>query len=143
MENKRLYGKLCFLHRQMSRENNRLFAEFDLTPVQMNVLFHIYVKMREGQKMNQKDIEKFVNLRASSVSSLITNLENDGFLTRTLTDGNKRAKYLELTEKGKLVCVKNSMLFDECDSAIQSALSADEQETFEALLQKIIDSISK
>ena len=81
-------------------------------------------------------------MRPSSVSTLISNLEKDGFLVRTVSDGDARSKYLELTEKGKYVCIKDKLFMDSCDSAIQNALTEEEQEVFEKLLQKIIDKIT-
>lgn len=141
-ENKRLFGKLCYLHRQMRRENNQLFTEYGVTPVQMHALIFIHKSVKSGQRVCQKDVEKQINLRPSSVSTLISNLEKDGFLVRTVSDGDARSKYLELTEKGKYVCIKDKLFMDSCDSAIQNALTEEEQEVFEKLLQKIIDKIT-
>lgn len=66
----------------------------------------------------------------------------DGFLKRTVSEGDARSKHLELTEKGSYICIKEKLFMDSCDSAIQNALSPQEQEELEKLLQKIIDSIS-
>ena len=141
-ENKRLFGKLCYLHRQMCRENNQLFTEYGVTPVQMHALIFIHKSVKAGQRVCQKDVEKQINLRPSSVSTLISNLEKDGFLVRTVSDGDARSKDLEITEKGKYVCIKDKLFMDSCDSAIQNALTEDEQEVFEKLLQKIINKIT-
>ncbi|MDE6867739.1 MAG: MarR family winged helix-turn-helix transcriptional regulator [Clostridia bacterium] len=143
MENKRLYGKMCYLHRQMYRENVQMFAEHGVSPVQMHAMVFIRKRLMQGEKVMQKDIEKFINLRASSVSTLISNLESKGFITRSVSDGDGRAKYIELTEKGNNICMKDRQLMEKCDSAIQSALGKDEQEEFERLLTKIIDSVSE
>lgn len=116
-ENKRLFGKLCYLHRQMCRENNQLFTEYGVTPVQMHALIFIHKSVKAGQRVCQKDVEKQINLRPSSVSTLISNLE-------------------------KYVCIKDKLFMDSCDSAIQNALTEDEQEVFEKLLQKIINKIT-
>lgn len=142
-ENKRLFGKLCYLHRQMCRENNQLFAEYGVTPVQMHALIYIRKSEKAGLKVCQKDVERQINLRPSSVSTLISNLEKDGFLIRTVSEGDARSKYLELTEKGKCLCIKDKLFMESCDGAIQNALTENEQNEFEKLLQKIIDSISE
>ena len=143
MENKRLYGKMCFLHRQMYRENIQLFAKYVVSPVQMHAMVFIRKCSMKGEKVMQKDVEKFINLRASSVSTLISNLESKGFITRTVSEGDGRARYIELTEKGNNICLKDKQLMEKCDGAIQSALDKDEQVEFERLLTKIIDSVSK
>ena len=142
MENKRLFGKMCYLHRQMCRDNNQLFAEYGVTPVQMHALIFIHRQTKSGEKVCQKDVEKVVNLRPSSVSTLLSNLEKEGFLVRTVSEGDARTKYLELTEKGKYVCIKDKLFMESCDGAIQTALTEGEQQEFDRLLQKIIDTIS-
>lgn len=143
MENKRLFGKLCYLHRQMCRENSQLFAEYGVSPVQMHALVFVHKNSKEGKKVCQKDVEKQINLRPSSVSTLISNLERDGFLIRTVSEGDARTKWIELTEKGKCLCIKDKLLVDRCDGAIQSALTEGEQEEFEKLLNKILNSITE
>lgn len=142
-KNKRLFGKLCYLHRQMCRENAKLFTEYGISPVQMHAMSYISKSAVAGKKVCQKDVEKIINLRPSSVSTLLSNLEKDGFIVRTVSEGDARSKYLELTEKGECLCIKDKMLIDSCDGAIEAALDADEQIQFDSLLQKILDSISK
>ena len=125
----------------MRRENNQLFAEYGVTPVQMHALIFIHSNAAHGERVCQKDVEKQINLRASSVSTLLSKLEKDGFLVRTVSEDDARTKYLELTEKGKCVCIKDKMFMEKCDGAIQSALTEEEQSQFETLLEKIIQTI--
>ncbi len=141
MENKRLFGLVCYLHRQMSRENNYIFADYGITPIQLNALMFTYVKNKNDEKVCQRDIERHVNLRPSSVSSLLSGLQNSGFINRSCAASDARTKYVTLTEKGKSICEENKLLMDKCDGLIQSALSEEEQETFKNLLKKIIAEI--
>ncbi|MBD5632515.1 MAG: winged helix-turn-helix transcriptional regulator [Clostridia bacterium] len=142
MVNKRLFGKICYVQRQMSRENAQLFAEYGISPVQMHALVFIIKNADKGLAVCQKDVERELNLRPSSVSSLLSNLERQGFLTRTLADGDARTKRLELTDKGRDICFKDKLLMEKCDGAIASALTGQEQEQLDELLKKIIDAIS-
>lgn len=125
----------------MHRENNHLFSEYGVTPVHLRTLVFIHLQNKSGQRVCQKDVESHLNLRPSSVSSLVSNLEDNGFLCRTVDGDNARKKYIELTEKGKTVCKKEKLMMDECDGIIQSALTEEEQELFSKLLQKIITKI--
>lgn len=143
MENKRLFGRICYLQREMSRENSFLFSEYGITPVQLHALVFVHVQTKENKRVCQKDIEKHVNLRASSVSALLSTLEKNGFIRRNVADGDARTKYVTLTEKGKSICVKNKILMDKCDALVQSALTEEEQETFKNLLNKIINAIEE
>ncbi|MDE6441254.1 MAG: winged helix DNA-binding protein [Clostridia bacterium] len=143
MENKRLYGRICYLQRQMSRENNYMFSEYGITPIQMHVLIFVHKSVNEGKSVCQKDIEKYINLRASSVSSLVGTLEKTGLIMRTVSEGDARTKFVTLTEKGTDVCIKNKLLMEKCDALVQSALTDEEQEIFNSLLNKILAEIQK
>lgn len=127
----------------MSRENSCLFAEHGITPVQMHVLAFIAKQTDRKMCVCQRDIEKHVNLRASSVSTLLGTLEKNGYLKRMVADGDARTKYVTLTEEGKSICDKNKLLMDKCDGVVQTALSEEEQETFKDLLNKIIAHIEQ
>ncbi len=143
MENKRLYGLLCCLHRQMSRDNHKLFSEYGITHVQMHAMVFILKETNEGRFVCQKDIEKQVNLRPSAMSTMLTNLEKSGFILRNIAEDDARTKYVSLTEKGKNVCLKDKMLMEKCDGIVQTALTEEEQEIFKNLLLKIIAETEK
>ncbi len=143
MENKRIFGLICYLSRQLTRDNNLTFSEYGITPVQLHAMAFVNKNSNAGVKVCQRDIEKQINLRPSSVSTLLSNLEKDGFIVRTVSDGDARTKYIALTEKGKYVCIKNKLLMDECDRAIESALTEEEQNTFKELLTKIIEALNE
>lgn len=125
----------------MNRENNVLFAEYGVTPVQLQAIVFVYLQTQKGKSVCQKDIEKYVNLRASSVSTLLSTLEKNGLINRCVADGDARTKYISVTEKGRDACIKNKILMDDCDALIQSALTEEEQEAFKNLLLKIIATI--
>lgn len=141
MQNKRLFGKICYIHRQMCRENNSLFLDYGISPGQLYVLAFLHKKAAKGERVCQKDVEKEINLRPSSVSTLVSNLEKRAFITRVMYDGDARTKYIELTQHGKAICERDKILMGKCDEAVQSALSLEEQTQFDKLLEKIIKNI--
>lgn len=141
MQNKRLFGRICYLKRQMSRENNYIFSDYGITPIQMDTLVFVDMRNRANERVCQKDIEKHLNLRASSVSTLLRTLEKNLLIIRTVSGGDARTKFVTLTQKGECLCIKNKILMDKCDALIQSALTEQEQETFNELLNKIIAEI--
>lgn len=138
MENKRLFGLICCLHRQMSRENHKLFCQYGITHIQMWAMVYIKRETDAGKNVCQKDIEKCVNLRPSAMSTMLKNLERSGFLIRTVSSGDARAKYVRLTEKGGGLCLEHKLLMEKSDAIVQSALTEDEQNTFKNLLMKIM-----
>ena len=108
----------------------------------MDALVFVFRRTRQGEKVCQKDIENHVNLRASSVSTLLTTLEKKGYLVRNVADGDARTKYITLTEKGNVLCEEKKLYMDRCDALVQSALTEEEQETFITLLNKIMSGIN-
>lgn len=143
MENKRLFGKICYLQRQLYREINRELAEQGITPVKLQTLIYLVKNERVNNEVCQRDIERELNLRPSSVSALLKSLERDEYLIRTFRDGDARTKYLELTEKGRKLCKDNKLFMEKCDETVQSALSDKEQDELQNLLEKIIAKISE
>ena len=138
MENKRLYGKINFIGKQLARAHCQIEG---VTPMRMHTLVYILKCTARGQKVCQKDVEREVNLRASSVSSLLQGLESDGYITRTISAGDARTKYIELTAKGIDICENGKRMMDECDEVVARALTEGEQEQLSAILDKIVDSI--
>lgn len=138
MENKRLYGKINFVGKQLARAHCPVDG---VTPMRMHVLVYILKNSEKGIKVCQKDVEREVNLRASSVSSLLQGLESDGYITRKIASGDARTKYIELTERGKKVCEDGKRMMDECDDLVARALTEEEQEQLAAILDKIVESI--
>lgn len=138
MENKRLYGKINFIGKQLARAHCQIEG---ITPMRMHTLVYILKCSEKGKKVCQKDVEREVNLRASSVSSLLQGLESEGYITRTVSIGDARAKYIELTEKGVDVCENGKRMMDECDELVARALTDSEQEQLAVILDKIVESI--
>ena len=101
MENRRLFGLMCYVNREMERRNSENLSSVGLTGAQLQALVYVHRNSLKGIKVCQRDVERELNLRASSVSALLANLTSDGYVTRNYADGNARTKFIELTEKGE------------------------------------------
>lgn len=143
MEHKRLFGAISSVHRALIRQNDFNLAGHGISAVQLHTLVFIHIKSKEGKKVCQRDVEKQLNLRASSVSTLLANLTSCGYVTRTFAEGDARTKYIELTEKGEKLCLEQRELMDKCDAIIQDALTEEEQEQLKVLLIKIFNHINE
>ena len=141
MENRRLFGLMCYVNREMERRNSENLSSVGLTGAQLQALVYVHRNSLKGIKVCQRDVERELNLRASSVSALLANLTSDGYVTRNYADGNARTKFIQLTEKGEKLCLKNRELMDKCDAIIQDALTEEEQMQLRELLIKIFNHI--
>lgn len=138
MENKRLFGKICCLHRELSRQSHINLSDFGVTGVQLHTLVFVMVESLCGHSVCQRDIERQTGLRASSVSTLLGNLEKNGFISRTQSAEDARTKTIVLTGKGRELCAKNKIVMDRCDRLVESALTEEEQTLLNVLLDKIL-----
>jgi DNA-binding MarR family transcriptional regulator len=141
VENKRLFGMICCLQRELSRQNDIHLSEYGISGVQLHALIFVLKSGKRGEAVCQRDIERELGLRPSSISSMLANLEHKELITRAQAEGDARTKYIALTDKALKLCDENKKLMDSCDALVQSALDDDEQEQLKALLSKVINSL--
>ena len=141
MENRRLFGLMCYVNREMERRSSENLSSFGISGAQLQTLVYVHRCTLRGEKVCQRDVERELNLRASSVSTLLAGLTSCGYVTRAFAEGDARTKFIELTPKGEQLCLKNRELMDKCDAIIQDALTEEEQVQFKELLIKILNHI--
>lgn len=141
MENRRLFGLMCYVNREMERRNSENLSSFGISGAQLQTLVYVHRCTLRGEKVCQRDVKRELNLRASSVSTLLAGLTSCGYVTRAFAEGDARTKFIELTPKGEQLCLKNRELMDKCDAIIQDALTEEEQVQFKELLIKIFNHI--
>lgn len=98
MDEQKLMEKYDKLNRKMRRYFSSYFTETSLTSIQALVLHYILIES-ETRDVFPKDLEEFLEIKPSSVTSLISNLERNGYLRRENLAGDGRYKKLVLTKK--------------------------------------------
>lgn len=78
--------------------NNKELEKYGLTGQQGRIIGYLW--FNRDRDINQKDIEQEIGIKGSSVTSLIQNLEKQGFITRVRDKKDARNKFLVLTKKG-------------------------------------------
>lgn len=84
-----LFGTIRNVFKKISDKG---LKEMNLTSSQMNILF--YISTNDDIEINQKDIEKNLYLKNSTVTDILNRLENNGFLYRTASEKDGRYKKL-------------------------------------------------
>ena len=97
-DEKKLMEKYDKLNRRMLRYFSSFFTDTQITSIQGLILHYIIVES-EARDIFPKDIEEFLEIKGSSVTSLISNLERNGYLRRESLDSDRRYKKLVLTEQ--------------------------------------------
>lgn len=98
MKERILMEKYDKLNRKMHRYFSGYFVGTSLTSIQALVLHYIIIES-ETRNIFPKDLEEFLEIKPSSVTSLINNLERNGYLRRESLADDGRYKKLVLTDK--------------------------------------------
>ncbi len=118
----------------MANMQDRCLTLYGLTNQQARILMYIDKHIRKQQNIKRKDLENFLNLKGSSVTSLMQGLEKNGFIERTTTESDARRKVLNLTDKSKELVKQMDLIFEATDNQLQEGMSEEEKMTFRLLL---------
>lgn len=98
MYEKKLMTEFDKLNRKMKRFFDGFFLDIQLSGIQGLVLQYLLVET-EHRDVFLKDLEEFLDVKGSSVTSLINTLEKNGYLKRESLSSDARYKRLVLTDK--------------------------------------------
>ena len=85
----------------------------------------------------QKDIEQETSLTKSSVSNLLTKMEQKGLIRRQSVSGDARLKKIVLTDLGSQINEKNLKAIEMVDLNFIRGITAEEQNELLRILKKI------
>ena len=92
---------------------------------------------KEGKDVFQRDIEKKFCVTRSTVSKVLTLMEQKGFIERRIIRGDARLRKIVMTEKAHEL---HKLMENDCtvmEKAIENGLTPEEMETFYAITAKI------
>lgn len=138
---KNIGNKIQKLSHLMVQLKNRRMEHVGLTQQQANVINYLY--NHPDQDIYQKDIAAHLALKNSSVTSLIANLEKNGFLTKVADETDARHKKIVLTDRAcseHLVCLD---YVNAIEDRMLAGMSPEELETFNDLLRRAISNIAE
>lgn len=122
---------------------HQLFAKFskdsNLTLQQAHIL--LYLAHHPGSI--QKEIADNFNLRKSSITSIVKNLEKEGYIIRKADPESARNKRVYLTAAGEKEISKLYEIFSFIDTNLGRALTEDELDDLNKLISKLNDHIDK
>ena len=98
----------------------------ELGGIQSMVLGRIVAANREGSDLYQRDIEKWLHIQRSSVTSMLQNMEQAGLITRSAVQKDARLKRLQATPKGVAYHDRVHDTIDRYEAELQAGLSQQE-----------------
>lgn len=119
---------------------DNLFSDYDVTYPQSRVLTRLFGQLGKGN-VNQRDLEHALGIKASSVSSLVRNLENKGFITCERLPEDTRNKRVMLTDKGLEL---RQTLYDarnQAEALVTQGLTPEQIEVFRTCLRQVMTNL--
>lgn len=138
MDEKRLMEKYDKLNRRMQRYFSSFFTGTSLTSVQALVLQYLIVESKK-RDIFPKDLEEFLEIKPSSVTSLISNLERNGYLRRESLAKDGRYKKLVLTDKALEMEVDIEKRIDSYMKNMFLGISEDDLKIFEKVILQMTE----
>jgi DNA-binding MarR family transcriptional regulator len=86
----------------------------------------------------QKELSELLDMRPQSLGDLLKKLEQNGYITRTPSESDKRAMVIQLTEKGANEEIGDEKQFG--SDSLFGCLSEEEQANMSEYFRRIIDS---
>ena len=137
-DEKKLMEKYDKLNRRMLRYFSSFFTDTQITSIQGLILHYIIVES-EARDIFPKDIEEFLEIKGSSVTSLISNLERNGYLRRESLDSDRRYKKLVLTEQTLAIKDDITSRVNEYMHSMFAGISEDDLEIFEKVILQMTE----
>jgi len=110
-----------------------------ITISQLRVIAYI---SRHGEKpVYQKELEEHFNIRRSSVTGLLQNMEKSGILLRTSCEKDARVKIVSLTEKGRDLDEKLKSYIQSLESELMKGFDGEEKALLYGFLIRMLENL--
>ena len=137
--------QLKFINNLIRRRMDVRFSEQglgDLSGMQGPMVGYIYDNCKK-QDIFQKDIEKVFNIRRSTATVMLQNLELKGFITRQAVEHDARLKKIMVTEKAEQYSLRIREQINEFHKELEQGITEEEKEEFSRILDKIQQNLTK
>lgn len=125
---------------KMSNDQLLRQAGYDVTPVQTHLLMHLACWTGE-QEASQRDLERKLRLKPSTVNGIVDRLEAKGYVARRTSPQDGRVRLVCLTDAGRSKVQDFHAIVEETERRFTAGLSGQEREQLKALLYRIIENL--
>ena len=130
------------LHLLVQKEAKRCGIEFMGGP-QGQVIRFLERREHEQELTLIKDIEQELNITKSVASNLVKRMVQNGLVELEVSPGDKRAKFVHLTEKSRSQMKQVKSFFDRIDRSLLDGISEENLLIFEEVLGKLQANVEK
>ncbi|WP_041138336.1 MarR family winged helix-turn-helix transcriptional regulator [Beduini massiliensis] len=100
----------------------------------------ILMILNKKERISQRDLLEIVGIRSSSLSEVLTKIENNGYIVRHKKDEDKRNVEIAITPSGKKRALEVRKIHEERSKNLFASLSPQEQIELSSLLEKLLSS---
>ncbi|UJF35758.1 MarR family winged helix-turn-helix transcriptional regulator [Paenibacillus hexagrammi] len=125
----------------LKRASNLVRREIENTLRPLGMTTQQYLTMRYSKDVpgiTHSDLEKFLHIEKSSVTSLVTGMEKKGWVTRRHHGEDARVKQIYLSESGLQLCNHAYEEVERVKNQVETFLTPQEADILKILLKKVI-----
>lgn len=132
-----LHGALIRVSRTQRKICSERLSNIGISHGQPKILNFLY--FNDG--CIQKVLAENCHIEAATVTSILSNMERDGFIYRVRNEKDKRVFNVFITEKGKELKLEVDKIFDEVDESCFKGFSKEERIKALEFLDRIYENI--
>ena len=125
---------------QVHKLTGKLLRRYDVSPVQCRTLMFLHIA--EGE-VNQKQLERHLMVKPSTVNGIVDRLEEKGMVTRTASRTDGRCRILALTAQGKQFYDRFTAIVHEVNDRLEKGFSPEEIRLLTSLLLRVARNLSE
>lgn len=112
-----------------------------ISPVQARLLAYLYQNIK--REVYQKDLETLFNMRRSTISGILKNMEKNKLIKRIDSPKDARVKQIILTDYSQNIASHLQEKRDEFDKKLEQNISLDDLKIFYKVIDQIKENIKK
>ena len=118
----------------------RKLRQYDVSPMQCRTL--TYLHEAEGE-VNQKQLERHLMVKPSTVNGIVDRLEEKEMLRRTTSKTDGRCRILELTDQGMQFYDNFTAVVRQVNTRLERDFTDEEKKLLLSLLMRVAENLSR
>ncbi|WKY45148.1 MarR family transcriptional regulator [Eubacteriaceae bacterium ES2] len=139
MHRERIGKNISIIHRYSQVFLNPVLKKYNLGSGQYTFLMILF----DNNGINQEKLTELVKIDKANTARAVNKLVAEGYVTKTVSDKDKRAYQLYTTEKAEIIKADLNVIFDSWNNILLNGLTVEEENLLAFLLDKIEQNISQ
>lgn len=131
---------ICFVAYRLRQECNQRLAEYGLTYSQARILNHLHIA-KGNTVVNQHNLVCSLGVKASSISTVLRNMEHKGLIKKVRMQRDNRNKEIQLTPLGDSLHTAFYTVLTEVEREITANMTDAQKKTVNQGLQMICNNL--